>query len=180
MCIRSLIQLLEIVQSLAKPERITIVGSSSLLPENSSLGEPGQPLEASYDADLLLMPIDDELAAILMESVGQQSLFTKRHGYYADILRPIMGETLPDGWESRLHPVAGYANVFALDIYDLALVKLMVGREKDLELLRALLRMNLIEPAKLQQHYQNCPMGEREAVVAGRNLTALLTAIGAS
>ena len=41
-----------------------------------------------------------------------------------------MAETLPDGWESRLVAVAGYDNVFALDVYDLALVKLMGGRPR--------------------------------------------------
>ncbi|MBM3838170.1 MAG: hypothetical protein FJ398_09420 [Verrucomicrobia bacterium] len=37
-------------------------------------------------------------------------------------LRPVIAETLPAGWESRLHPVPGYDNVFALDPYDLAIV----------------------------------------------------------
>ena len=171
---RTLTPLLSIVQSLVEPDRITIIGSSSLLPQNPTLGEPGQPLEASYDVDLLLTPIDEETAAILGEAVGQQSLFTKRGGYYADILRPTMRDTLPAGWESRLHPVVGYTNVFALDIYDLALVKLMVGREKDLNLLRALFQLGLIEPARVREHYQRCPLGEHDAMNAGRNLTLLL------
>ena len=178
MRLRSLKQLLSIVESVAQPDRIVIIGSASLLPGNPTLGESGQPLEASYDADLLLSPIDEELAAILGEAVGQQSLFTKRNGYYADILRPVIAEALPAGWETRLHPVAGYTNVFALDVYDLALVKLMVGREKDLNLLRALFRLGIIEPAHLREHYRRCPLGEREAMDAGRNLTKLLREMG--
>jgi hypothetical protein len=47
-------------------------------------------------------------------------------------------ETLRVGWEKRLLPVRGYDNVLALDPYDLALVKLVLGRPKDLELLRAM------------------------------------------
>lgn len=100
------------------------------------------------------------------------------NGYYADILRPAIAKTLPAGWESRLHPVAGYDNVFALDPYDLAVVKLMVGREKDLDLLRAMLRLKIVEPARLRQHYQQTPLGEREAVAAGRNLTLVLREFG--
>ena len=119
MRLRSLTRLLEVTRAVAEPRRIVIIGSASLLPAHPELGDPGQPLDASYDADLLLDPIDEELAAILGEAVGQQSLFTKRHGYYADILRPEMAETLPVGWEARLHAVAGYDNVFALDPYDL-------------------------------------------------------------
>jgi hypothetical protein len=128
----------------------------------------------------LLTPIDEEMAAILGEAVGQQSLFAKRHGYYADILRPVIAETLPAGWESRLHPVAGYDKVFALDAYDLALVKLMIGRQKDLDLLRALLKLGILAPARLRAHYQQTPLGEREAFNAGRNLTLLLHDVGAS
>jgi hypothetical protein len=142
------------------------------------LGDPGQPLEVSLDADLLLDPIDQMTADMLAEAIGNESLFEKRNGYYADILRPVIAEALPAGWETRLHPVAGYTNVFALDVYDLALVKLMVGREKDLNLLRALFGLGIIEPARLREHYRRCPLGEREALDAGRNLTKLLREMG--
>ena len=178
MRLRSLIQLLEATRALARPDRIVIIGSSSLLALHPDLGESGQPLESSYDSDLLLTPIDEEMAALLGEAMGQQSLFAKRHGYYADILCPAIVETLPAGWESRLHPVPGFDNVFALDIYDLALVKLMVGREKDLRLVGALLKMGLIDVASLRAHYQRTPLGEREALDAGRNLTLLLRETG--
>lgn len=171
-------QLLDAVLGLAKPERINVLGSSSLLADHPVLGEPGQPLETSYDADRLLVPVDDEVAAILAEAVGQQSLFAKRNGCYADILRPALAEPLPAGWESRLHPVAGYRNVFALDPYDLAVVKLMVGREKDLNLLRALLRRGILEPQRLREHYQRTPLGERQMSPAGRHLQMLLGELG--
>jgi hypothetical protein len=174
-----LIHLLDSVSALCAPKRIVIVGSSSLLPLAPQLGEPGQPLEVSLDADLLLDPIDQMTADMLQEAIGNESLFEKRNGYYADILRPVIGEALPAGWETRLHPVDGYTNVFALDAYDLALVKLMVGREKDLNLLRALLRLKIVEPGRLREHYQRSPLGEHDAVTAGRNLTTLLKEMGA-
>ncbi len=171
--------LLDSVSALCAPKRIVVVGSSSLLPSAPQLGEPGQPLELSLDADFLIEPIDQATADMLHEAIGSESLFEKRNGYYADILRPVIGEALPAGWETRLHPVAGYTNVFTLDVYDLALVKLMVGREKDLDLLRALFRLGIIEPVRLRQHYQKSPLGEHDAMNAGRNLTALLEEIGA-
>ena len=155
-----------------------MLGSSSLLPCHPQLGDAGQPLELSLDADLLLEPVDDSLATMLKDAVGHESAFEQRHGYYADILRPLIVETLPAGWESRLHPVAGYKNVFALDPYDLAIVKLMVGRQKDLDLLRALFRLGILEPGRLRAHYQHTPLGEHEAVAAGRNLTGLLRELG--
>lgn len=106
--------LLDSVGGLVRPDRIVVLGSGSLLAYRSDLGEQGQPLEVSLDADLLLDPIDEATAAVLKEAVGRDSLFQQRHGYYADILRPDITETLPLGWESRLVPVPGYTNVFAL------------------------------------------------------------------
>jgi hypothetical protein len=170
--------LLDAVRVLAQPRRIVVLGSSSLLPSWPQLGEPGQPLELSLDADLLLDPIDESLANVLKDAIGHDTPFEQRYGYYADILRPVIAETLPAGWESRLHPVPGYDNVFALDPYDLAVVKLVVGRAKDLDLLRAMLRLRIVEPARLRQHYQQTPLGERESMIAGRNLTALLNEVG--
>ena len=148
------------------------------LTHRRTIGDPGQPVEISLDADFILEPIDGFTAEMLLEAIGNESLFEKRHGYYADILRPEIREALPAGWESRLHLVAGYTNVFTLDVYDLALVKLMVGREKDLNLLRALFRLELIEAARLREHYQQCPLGEHDAMTAGRNLTLLLRELG--
>ena len=138
------------------------------------MGEPGQPLALTQDGDFRIEPTNDALAGMLQEAVGKEAIFMEHFGYYADILRPFIAETLPAGWESRLQPVRGCTNVFALDKYDLALVKLIVGRQKDLDLLRALLRLGILEPARLRAHYQQTPLGEREAMQAGRNLRMLL------
>lgn len=53
-------------------------------------------------------------------------------------------------------------------------MKLVASREKDLELVRALLRLGILEAGKLRRHYQATPLGEKEALKAGRNLTAIL------
>ena len=42
----------------------------------------------------------------------------------------------------------------------------------------AMLRLNIVEPERLRQHYQNTPLGERESLTAGRNLTLLLRELG--
>ncbi|MBI4025054.1 MAG: hypothetical protein HY360_08740 [Verrucomicrobia bacterium] len=165
---------LDSVSALSHPRRIVLLGSSSLLPTAPQLGEPGQPLEFSNDADLLLDPVNQEMANMLMEAVGSGSLFEKQNGYHADILRPQTIETLPTGWETRLHPVSGYDHVFTLDPYDLAIVKLMIGRKKDLDLLRALLALKIIAPDRLRRHYQTIPLNENESFAIGRNLPTLL------
>lgn len=174
MRLQFLAHLLRSVSALAQPRRIVVLGSSSLLPQHPQLGERGQPLELSLDADLLVEPIDEALASVLKDAVGHASAFEQREGYYADILRPAIVEVLPAGWESRLHPVAGCESAFALDLYDLALVKLTLGRQKDLDLLRALLKLRILDPARIRSHYHQTPLGDNEAMTAGRNLTMLL------
>lgn len=167
--------LLDSVTTLAHPQRIVILRSSSLLPGHPELGDPGQPLEVSLDADFLLEPSNEIVAGMLKDALGKESRFEQQYGYYADILRPEIAETLPFEWGKRLVLMAGYPNVFALNPYDLAMVKLVVGREKDLDLLRAMLKLAIVEPDRLRTHYQNTPLGEREATDAGRNFTRLLT-----
>lgn len=178
MRLQSLTHLIEVVRAVARPDKVCVLGSASLLPAHPELGEAGHLLERTTDADFLLEPVNEAIAESLQVAAGQDSAFMAQFGYYADILRPGMAETLPAGWESRLHPVAGYDNVFSLDPYDLAVVKLMVGRPKDLDLLRVLLRLGIVEPGRLRQHYQQTPLGEREAVTAGRHLALLLGELG--
>ena len=178
MRLQSLTHLIEVVRIVAQPKKVFVLGSASLLPAHPELGNPGGFLELTMDADFLLEPVNEAIVESLQLAAGRDSAFMAQNGYYADILRPVIAETLPAGWETRLVPVPGYDNVFALDPYDLAMVKLVVGRQKDVDLLRALLKLGIIEPPRLSNHYQQTPLGEREAFTAGRNLQILLRELG--
>jgi len=167
---RSLIHLLEATLALSRAERIHILGSASLLVSFPELGEGSSPLENTYDADILLDPISKEIASFLGEAIGIRSLFRQIHGYHADILHPSITDPFPPGWKDRLVPLKGFSNVWALDPYDLAMVKLCVGREKDLELVKALLNLKKLECAKLRERFALLPLGEKELFRAGRNL----------
>jgi hypothetical protein len=138
----ALIHLLEAVKGLSRCESIRVLGSSALLARFPELGEAGGPLELSYDADLLVQPCDERLAAMLHEAVGEGSLFAQREGYHADVLRPEIGETLAPGWEERLVPLPmPWGSALAPE--DLLVAKLKVGRPKDVELGRHLLRCGM-------------------------------------
>ena len=63
--------LLGAVQALARAQRICVLGSSALLASFPELGEAGGPLELSFDADLLVEPCDEQLAAMLHEAVAK-------------------------------------------------------------------------------------------------------------
>lgn len=80
MCLQFLMHPLNSVLALAQPRRIIVLGSSSLLPRHPQLGGAGQPLETSYDSDLLLTPIDEETVALRHPSSAlRHPPFATRH-----------------------------------------------------------------------------------------------------
>lgn len=173
MRLRALNHLIESARALAESRKVIVLGSASLLASFPELGDLGV-LENTYDGDLLLDPINKEIAAYLTEALGQGSLFRAEKGYHADILHPTIVESLPPLWEERLVAMEGFENVFALDPYDLAAVKVVVGREKDLALVRGLLELKKILPDRLRARLNEMPLGEKEMFRAGRNLAGLL------
>ncbi len=110
---------------------------------------------------------------MLKDAVGVESAFFEINGYYADCLRPEIVETFPSGWEARLIPLSGYDDVFCLDPYDVALVKLVVGRKKDLALVGWLVKTGRLAIDKLEVRYRETPLAEPDMFRAGRNLEAV-------
>lgn len=168
--------LVEAVHALAHSERIYVLGSSALLGSFPELGEPGGPLELSFDGDLLIEPCDEQLAALLHEAVGEGSLFSQRTGYHADILRADILETLPPGWELRLVEVDSASGALALAPEDLLVVKLRAGRGKDLTLCREVLRRALVSAAQLRARLDATPLAEDDIVRVYQHLRAVSSA----
>ncbi len=173
MKLRSLNHLLEVVRAVARPREIVVMGSASLLGSDPMLGEPGQPLELSMDADLLLIPCDERVAAVVHEAVGEGSLFHREFGVFADLLKPDIEDTLPSGWRSRRIVLPGWRDVVCLHPADLAVVKLRLGRPKDMELLAAILRRGLVTVADLRAWFQSAALSEQEQFIVSRRLAEL-------
>lgn len=133
-------------QSLADDCEIIVLGSASLLASFPELGDPDGPLTSTYDADICPQPFDETTGKMLEEALGESRSFHLRHGYHADVLRESIFETLPLHWQKRLVAVPGCPRVLALDPNDLATVKILVGRPKDLTLAHKLLVNNLVDP----------------------------------
>jgi hypothetical protein len=169
MLIQSLEHLAKSALALAQSRKICVLGSSSILASFPELGEEGL-LDNTFDADFLLDPVNKGVFELLKEAIGEGSLFEKEKGYHADILHPSIVETLPPGWEGRLVAVRGFDNVFALEPLDLAAVKVLVGREKDLALVRRLLELRKIRVEDLRIRLSSMVLGERELFRSGRNL----------
>lgn len=138
MNLAALQHLIRAASALAGDRRFLVLGSASLLASFPELGEEDSPLATTYDADLCPEPFDELTGIMLDEALGENRAYFRRHGYHADILRDSVLETLPAGWRSRLVPIPDCPTALALDSSDLAAVKLLVGRPKDLDLVRLL------------------------------------------
>jgi hypothetical protein len=145
MTLEALQHLLRTASAMAEDCRFLVLGSASLLASFPQLSETSSPLASTYDADLCPQPFDELTGTMLEEAMGDQRAYYRRHGYHADILKDSVLDTLPKGWEERLVEVPGCPAAKALGPNDLAAVKLLVGRPKDLALLAELRKMGLLE-----------------------------------
>lgn len=130
--------LIRAAEALAEDVPLLVLGSSSLLASFPEFGDPQGPLASSFDADLCPVPFNELIAIMLDEALGEDRAYFRIHGYHADILRDSILDTLPLGWSERLVPVPETHRANALEPHDLAAVKLLVGRPKDLSLVRDL------------------------------------------
>ncbi len=145
-------------QSLAEDTTLIVLGSASLLASFAELGDSDGPLATTYDADLLPDPFDELTAVMLHEALGENRAYFRIHGYHADILRDSIEGTLPEGWRERLVPIHGMRSAFALDPHDLAAVKLLVERPKDISLVKLLLTRNLLDTAVIEERIHQLPV----------------------
>jgi len=138
MTLDALKHLLRSATALAGDRQFFVLGSASLLASFPELGAEDSLLSTTYDADLCPEPFDELTGVMLDEALGENRAYFRRHGYHADILRDSILDTLPSGWRERLIAIPDCPAAFALEANDLAAVKLLVGRPKDLTLVRHL------------------------------------------
>lgn len=118
---------------------IVVIGSQAILATYPDA--PGE-LLVSIEADVF--PRDRSRDSILIDgAIGERSLFHETFGYYAHGVDETTA-TLPAGWRERLIPIRNEntrgATGWCLEVHDLAVSKLIAGRDKDLNFLAALFR----------------------------------------
>lgn len=158
MTIAALQHLLRAASALAGDRHFLVLGSASLLASFPELGGQDAPLATTYDADLCPEPFDELTGIMLDEALGENRAYFRRHGYHADILRDSILDTLPDGWRERLVSIPDSPAALALDPHDLAAVKLLVGRSKDIALVRLLHETGRIEIIKVRERIDALPI----------------------
>jgi len=151
MTLAALQHLVRSASALADDRKFFVLGSASLLASFPDLGESDSILASTYDADLCPSPFDDLTGVMLDEALGENRAYFQKHGYHADILRDSILDTLPGGWHERLVAIPGCPTASALEPNDLAAVKLLVGRPKDLTLVRKLMEMKRIDAVTVRK-----------------------------
>jgi hypothetical protein len=127
-----------------------VVGSQAILGEF-----PDAPPELCISMEADLYPRDRPEDAVLIDGgIGEQSMFHQTFGYYGH----GVGEDtaiLPAGWHDRLVRLHNEntrgATGWCLEVHDLAISKLVAGREKDISYLEALFRHRLAKPAVVRE-----------------------------
>lgn len=129
--------------AIAEAERLVIIGSQAIL---GSCPEAPNELLRSMEADLF--PADDTGRADLIDgSIGEDSPFHETFGYYAHGVGPETA-LLPRNWEARLISIknrnTNNIEGLCLSPIDLAVSKLLAGREKDIDFVKAMLDNDII------------------------------------
>lgn len=139
-------QLFDLVRRVSKLTNISepkIVGSHSLFAVTDRVPAI---VSQSVEADFLLSEGGIAAIQIVNNELGVTSNFYDNYGYHADGLG-LATVVLVPGWQERLQPLKDESgNVVAqcLEPHDVAVSKLMAGREKDFTFINALLDRQFI------------------------------------
>lgn len=117
--------------TIADDDDIVVIGSQAILGQF-----PSAPPELLVSREADLYPrAHPERADLIDGSIGEGSPFEREYGYYAHGVGPETA-VLPAGWQERLVVVSGLntrlVRGWCLEVHDLAIAKLIAGREKDL------------------------------------------------
>ena len=143
---------------------IVVVGSQAVLG-----ARPDAPSELLRSMEADVFPLQDPAKADLIDgSIGELSPFHEQFGYYAHGVSPDTA-VLPPGWQQWLIPVrnenTGGVTGWCLTLVDLAISKLVAGREKDIEFVAVLLKRGWVAEADLRAGAAELPAAAADRVL---------------
>ncbi len=149
MNIKQLEHILRASGSITGSREIVVIGSQSLL---ASFPDAPDDLIGSMEVDCY--PNDNPARADLIDgSIGELSPFHETFGYYAHGIGPETA-SLPAGWSARVvrfqSENTGGTIGLCLSPADLAVSKLLAGREKDISFVRAMLRTGAVDETAIR------------------------------
>lgn len=138
-------------------QEFVVVGSQAIL---GTFPEAPTELLVSIEADLFTLrnPAD-------AGSIGEGSPFHQAFGYYAHGVG-LETAVLPAGWRERLVSVhnanTGGGRGLCLEIHDLAVSKLVAGREKDMEFVQGLFYHKMADRQTVRERLTSTPLDAKE------------------
>lgn len=153
---------------------IVVIGSQAIL-----AAHPDAPRELIVSVEADVFPRDRPAGSILIDgAIGERSIFHETYGYYAHGVDETTA-TLPAGWRDRLVPIHNEntrgATGWCLEVHDLAVSKLIAGRQKDLSFLAALFRHQLAEPDLVRKRLEETELPSSEVRAQANDRLSLLS-----
>lgn len=147
-----------------------VIGSQAIL---GQFPQAPEELLVSIEADVFSLRAEAD-SDLIDGSIGEGSPFHQTFGYYA---HGVGAKTavLPEGWRERLIPMrnenTGGGAGLCLEVHDLAVSKLVAGREKDVAFVTGLLRHRLAKAETIRARITQTPlvMERRELCLARLN-----------
>jgi hypothetical protein len=144
-------------------DEIIVIGSQAIL---GAFPNAPTSLLRSCEADVFTLR-DPKDADLIDGSIGEGSPFHETFGYYAQGVW-LDTAVLPEGWISRCVEICNdntrQVTGRCLDPHDLAVSKLVAGREKDLEFLAEMIRSSLLDEKIIIQRITLLPPSETTPV----------------
>ncbi|HEX8791466.1 MAG TPA: DUF6036 family nucleotidyltransferase [Polyangiaceae bacterium] len=162
-------ELLREAGRVAGRDELVVIGSQAV---HALTGTAPAEVVVSRECDLWLDE-GDAAADALERQLGMQSPFFAERGVYVDVVPPGI-PVLPEGWRDRLVSLdAAPVVARCLEAHDLAIAKLAAGRLKDYELVAALTRQGLVEPAAIRQRIASISEPRLRAILLARVQVAM-------
>ena len=153
-----------------------IVGSQAVL---GQFPQAPDELLVSIEADIFSLRNSTD-SDLIDGSIGEGSPFHQTFGYYA---HGVSEETavLPAGWRDRLVSIhnsnTGGGTGLCLEIHDLAISKLVAGREKDLDFLSGILRHRLARAESIRSRLGDTGLPPERLVTCLHRLDRIIGAL---
>lgn len=158
---RELEHVIRAAGAIAEVTELIVLGSQAILGKY-----PDAPGDVLLSEEVDTYPAAfPERADLIDGSIGELSPFHEQFGYYAHGVGPETAR-LPANWQQRLISVAtentGGVTGFCLHPADLAVSKLLAGREKDIVYVRALLEHELVTEEEVRALLPELPAPQAE------------------
>lgn len=155
-----------------KQADIVVIGSQAIL---AQFPNADPKLLVSMEADVFPLHRPD-LSIDVDGAIGENSMFHVTHGYYAHGVAENTA-VLPAGWKERLIPIRNpntrNATGWCLEVHDLAVSKLVAGREKDLDYLGILISKDMIKSATIDERISLLPLPAERLIPVYERLSRL-------